>query len=354
MAAPPLFDLDELLEPIPGSDPAGSPSVFYEIKSKLDEMRREVFNPEELPEDDPDRQKRADWVGLEKLARDTLKNRAKDLRVVNYLVLALVRQHGFVGLRDGLRLLIALIEICWDRLLPAIDEESTPLDRVLPLENSLDDPVGGFRLPTALHMVLLLQGKKQSFSYLDWEFLQKPEYASHPRRAELEEAFPVALTEKQPEWVTAASEVIEECLQERVRLAELLKKQVGGEAPGLLKMRDALVNCQRMARMVLEKTQPARPADESKTDIPADGRPGTTAAAGPVASRAEAYRLLAEAATTLERLEPHSPIPYLVRRAVELGSLPFPQLIKALIRDGNVLAELSRELGLKDGESQGD
>src|SRR5262249_27030035 len=94
MAAPPLFDLDELLEPIPGPEPAGSPSVFYEIKSKLDEMRREVFNPEELPEDDPDRQRRADWVGLEKLARDTLKNRAKDLRVVNYLVLALVRQHG--------------------------------------------------------------------------------------------------------------------------------------------------------------------------------------------------------------------------------------------------------------------
>jgi type VI secretion system protein ImpA len=354
MPAPPLFDVDELLEPIPGPEPAGSPSVFYEIKAKLDDLRREVLNPEELPEDDPDRHKRADWPGLEKLARDTLRNRAKDLRVVNYLVLALVRQHGYVGLRDGLRLLIALIEKCWDRLLPVIDEESTPLDRVLPLENSLDDPVGGFRLPTALQQLPLVQGKKQAFSYLDWELLQKPEYASHPRRAEVEEAFPGALQETPPEGVTAASEAIEECLQEQNRLAQLLEQQVGREAPGLLKMRGSLENCQRMARMVLEKIQPARPAQDAKTDIPADGRPASAAAAGPPATRAEAYRLLAEAAETLERLEPHSPIPYLVRRAVELGSLPFPQLIKALIRDGNVLSELSRELGLKEGESSGD
>jgi type VI secretion system protein ImpA len=200
-------------------------------------------------------------------------------------------------------------------------------------------------------MLPLTQGKKHSFSYLDWEFLQKPEYASHPRRAEVEETFPVAITETPPGWITAASEVVDECLQEQARLAKLLEQRVEGEAPGLLKMRGALENCQRMARMVLEKIQPARPAEDTKTDIPADGRPASAGTPGSPTTRAEAYRLLAEAAETLERLEPHSPIPYLVRRAVELGSLPFPQLIKALIRDGNVLSELSRELGLKEGES---
>jgi hypothetical protein len=40
-------------------------------------------------------------------------------------------------------------------------------------------------------------------------------------------------------------------------------------------------------------------------------------------------------------------VPFLVRRAVELGALPFPLLMQELIRDANVLAEMNRELGIK-------
>jgi type VI secretion system protein ImpA len=68
-------------------------------------------------------------------------------------------------------------------------------------------------------------------------------------------------------------------------------------------------------------------------------------------SREQAYRQLAQAAALLRQLEPHSPIPYLIQRAVELGSMPFPQLIRALIREQNVLSELNRELGIKEGET---
>jgi type VI secretion system protein ImpA len=60
------------------------------------------------------------------------------------------------------------------------------------------------------------------------------------------------------------------------------------------------------------------------------------------------YQQLAEAAARLQQLEPHSPIPYLVQRAVELGALPFPELIRALIREPNVLSELNRELGIQE------
>jgi len=79
---------------------------------------------------------------------------------------------------------------------------------------------------------------------------------------------------------------------------------------------------------------------------------GAATAAGalrPAVSRADAYRQLAQAAALLRQLEPHSPIPYLIQRAVELGSMPFPQLIRALIREQNVLTELNRELGIKEG-----
>ncbi len=57
-----------------------------------------------------------------------------------------------------------------------------------------------------------------------------------------------------------------------------------------------------------------------------------------VASRAQVYQQLAQAAAMLQQLEPHSPIPYLINRAVELGALSFPDLMRQLIRDADVLA----------------
>ena len=49
-------------------------------------------------------------------------------------------------------------------------------------------------------------------------------------------------------------------------------------------------------------------------------------------------------------MEPHSPIPDLLRRAVELGRMPFRRLITQLIRDPGQLAEVFREFGIKEGE----
>ena len=37
-----------------------------------------------------------------------------------------------------------------------------------------------------------------------------------------------------------------------------------------------------------------------------------------------------------------------MQRAVELGALSFPELIKELVRDANILGALNRELGIKD------
>ena len=122
----------------------------------------------------------------------------------------------------------------------------------------------------------------------------------------------------------------------------------GRDAPGMTGLRQALEESRGLVQMILERrsgeTSGAN-APEAQTDSVDPGAPVRTAAP---ATRDTAYRQLEQAAITLERIEPHSPVPYLIRRAVELGKLPFPQMIKALIREANVLAELNRELGIKE------
>ena len=90
---------------------------------------------------------------------------------------------------------------------------------------------------------------------------------------------------------------------------------------------------------------------------PSDDTP-TTGGGGEVAVKAgggrdQLYRQLAQIADALKRIEPHSPIPYLLERCVKLGAMPFPELMREVIREAGTLDELDRLLGLKREEGGG-
>ncbi|HET9714536.1 MAG TPA: hypothetical protein VFP64_21785, partial [Pyrinomonadaceae bacterium] len=59
-----------------------------------------------------------------------------------------------------------------------------------------------------------------------------------------------------------------------------------------------------------------------------------------------AYRRLSEAADYLLRTEPHSPTPYLVKRAVEWGNMSLPELFQQIVRNEGELNEIDRLLRL--------
>jgi type VI secretion system protein ImpA len=345
------LDFDALLAPIGGTEPAGSSSTYLELRSQLDDLRKEV-NPDDFDADDPmrpDQPKFADWSKIEELTRKALERDAKDLRLAGYLVEALVHQYHFDGLAEGLRLLREMLERCWDRCYPAV--ENGDVEVRVGVFNSLDDlqAKGRTPFPNYLRMLPIVVGGKLKHSYEDWKKSQDK------GGTELAESFAKALKESKPEQAAKTAQAIEYCLREHGMLLKAIEQRFGPViGPSLANLRRALEDCGRVARVVTEhhagpgpeKNEEERPGEGEKAD-----NQSNRAAAG--ASRAAAYRQLAEAAAMLERLEPHSPIPYLVKRAVELGSLPFPQLMKALIRDANVLAELTREFGLKaEGEEK--
>ena len=107
-----------------------------------------------------------------------------------------------------------------------------------------------------------------------------------------------------------------------------------------------------LAGALARKGGPVRPAGE---EAPADEAPADADAphggfpAKAAVTREDIYRRLGELADQLERMEPHSPVPYLIRRAVEWGMLPFPLLMKELIREdyAQAILEMNRELGIK-------
>lgn len=67
-------------------------------------------------------------------------------------------------------------------------------------------------------------------------------------------------------------------------------------------------------------------------------------------SRDDAYRQLATIAEYLARYEPHSPVPYLIQRALEWGSKPLPLLLRELTSGDVDGQRLLTFLGLLPGE----
>ena len=123
MSSPFILDIESLLAPIPGDEPAGS-GVPLPVREELDRDRKEV-NPDDFDAQDPMRPeeaKHADWPRIIDICQEILVESSKDLMIVARLTEALVKLHGFAGLRDGLTLFHRLIDEAWDRLRPVIEE----------------------------------------------------------------------------------------------------------------------------------------------------------------------------------------------------------------------------------------
>jgi type VI secretion system protein ImpA len=339
----PSINVEELLAPIPGDHPAGEP-VPFAIRNDLEEKRKEI-DPDAFDANDPARPteaKLADWPGIVEVAAETLRSKSKDLLVAARLTEALTKTHGFTGLADGLAAMKGILDQCWERCYPDIADGDLEV-RAGPF-NWLSDANRGARFPHAVRSVKLVRGPDGVFGWVEWRSLQDGKGGS-------KEVFDRVVSATTRDVCQANFDELSRCVREFTSLVDLLAAKFGPEAPPLVDLRSAIADCHTLAKMILERKGPAE-ADAA----PAEGESGSGTAAsggrgGAMSSRTEIYRRLQEAADALERLEPHSPIPYLLRRAVELGAMPFPQLIRSLLADGGNLDSITKEFGIKEPEA---
>ncbi len=349
-----VIEIEALLAPIAGDAPEGDRRAYaYGLRDQFEALRQE-----ERPEDFDDATrpavlKKPDWDKVVALAQNALSNQSKDLRVVCHLVEGLTKKHGFAGLQAGLELLRRLLEEAWDRLVPDIDDGDLD-SRAAPLANMLDDPDRGLRFPTSIRFVPLFGAGAQTYGLIDWNRLRGSSASDD------QEATAAALRATDVDLLAKNSSNAEGCLQELQNLVPVMDHRLGSYAPSLANLGAAIHECAGLMREELARMQPggataspSQAGEASATAVAAAGTPDKESAAAidpdaVLSNRAAAYAQLQRAAEVLQQMEPHSPIPYLVRRAVELGRLPFPRLMQQLIRDTNILMELNRELGIEE------
>jgi type VI secretion system ImpA family protein/type VI secretion system ImpB/VipA family protein len=343
--SPPVIDFKSLVQPISVDEPAGS-SVPFGVKEQLEQARKEI-NPESFAADDPlrpDDYVKADWTTIISVSQETLRDTSKNLLVAARLMEALAKKNGFAGLRDGLHLLRLLVEVCWDRLDPPLEDDDAEV-RAAPF-HWIDDPDRGAVFPNSVRAMTLLSAGGNSFSWAQWQASQ----GGPDKGGDVVEK---TISAANREQCQALVENLSQAVTELKFLALYLSAKLGQDSPGFTSLRPAMDDCLRLAKQIQQRKGPA-PSTAENGDSAGDGAAtgsggGTVTMSRPrLSTREDIYHALAEAADALERLEPHSPVPFLVRRAVELGALPFPLLMAALIRDSGVLSEMNRELGIKE------
>jgi type VI secretion system protein ImpA len=342
--------LDPLVAPLLGEDPRGADLWRLEIKDRLDEARKEVVSYEKgaglLTR--PRVETPGKWEMIIREGQECLREKSKDLNVAARLVEALLKHRDanrsyqpFLGLAEGLTLVRRLVEEAWDRIYPSIDDGDLEV-RATPF-NWLDDKERMNSVPLIVRSTPLIG----DFWWIDFNPSamldgRPPDKAAEDRR---KSAALAAGSAGEKHWKPIAQHLTRS-LSEIELIEVVLVAKMGDElAPSLRNLRNAIGDCMSLVQAHLPEVVP----DEEPSEAAAEGEGTTKAAPSPTAAvtRADIYDRLSDAAARLQKIEPHSPIPYLIQRAVELGQMPFPQLMKALISDAKVLDELNRGLGIK-------
>jgi type VI secretion system protein ImpA len=376
MASPEVIDFDNLLAPIAGDNPAGvdlredfaPDSVYRRVRAARAEAREAERRLVYEDQGGGPRSNAGNWQPILDLTPQAIAERSKDLELAALLTEALVREHGFAGLRDGFRLARELAERFWDGLYPMPDEEGV-VARVAPLTGLNGEDGEGLLIAPIGKVPITQRSAVGPFNMRDYQRAREIDAIADPdkRARRLEqpgvvttEMFETAVSATTAEFFTNLLEDLEQCADEFGQLCEVLEEKCGqdesgySEAPPSSNIRGALAECREtveaIARDVLGLDAPEdEAAGGASTALGPAQMPGAVAA-NQVHNREEAFRALLRVADFFKRTEPHSPVSYALEQAVRWGKMPLPDLLGELITDSAAREQLFKLVGIKPPE----
>lgn len=284
-----MEQLNALLTPISTEHPCGESIRYAPEFDQLAAARRE--DDESLPtgvwQSTP---QRADWQEVALLASSITTHLSKDLMIMGWLGEAWIKQHGLAALPDALAL-------------PALALE---------------------RFPDTLHPRIRDEDYDYRAAPLGWMALRYAQLLTEPPSDDNRQAQVSALVSSLG-WLQ--------------RLNAVCQSWPAISAPSFSALEQKL----RMQLQALGGTVSPAPVP---LDTPDNERPVMTSIPTTFNNREEAYQAIKTIADYLQRLEPHSPVPYLLQRAHVWGHTPLPELLNELISGDESARRLWRLLGV--------
>jgi type VI secretion system protein ImpA len=377
----PIFvsGVEGLLAPLGGVQPAGR-SMRYEPEYAAIRQAREEEDPN-LPMGVWERPlKKADWPLVEAKCLEALRTQSKDFQVAAWLCEAWIHLHQVEGCIAGANLLSGLVERFWDSAHPEIedgDDDARAAPFIWINEN----------LPTTLMLHIALLRVPERVPSVVTLAVWDQAVATGPQKPAVAAKAGDPLAEKpltrDDMNASAVGKSLDALVSMRGRLqfaaaqwdslAQMLDARMGVNAPSVARVAEMLRRLERSAHSLTGGREPAPAAAlpaAGPADPPADPSHQTNRspsmdsatpqhAAGPseqeaivhpgaIANREQAYRLLETVAAYLQKTEPHSPTPYLIKRAVAWGRMSLADLMQEVVREEGDITRFFSLLGIKE------
>ncbi len=392
------INFDNLLIAISEDRPTGADcregdanSLYYQLKSARDRARdierNNLFN-------DACDDAREYWLQVIHLAPEVLKTQTKDLEVTCWFCEALVREHGFSGLHRGLWLTRELIDRFWQHLYPLPDEDGLDA-RLAPLCGLNGETHEGVLLAPIRNAPLWPGGPSH------WDFYQANEVeriADDEARVRKAERLNHSLSDLKQ---MAAQTSIERLIEARDDIDQALVTFKGmnrslthlcgvDDAPPSSRIESLLTECIDTLAYFIEQSEPSKAMGSPETHLSGkelavtESSPNSCASLDPqtaitlkgfiaklreaepesaIASmleqvifsskfeqsaltRQSAFHQITQIAQFFRQSEPHSPVPYLLERALKWGRLSLAELAEELIPNDSAFEHFSLLTGI--------
>jgi len=362
----PVLDFEKIMQPISEEKPSGESLQYSGLYDEIREARRA---DKDLPQGQWQTDlKFADYHQVINLAVPALETQTKDLQIAAWLSESLIREHAFVGLRDGMKLVAGLQENFWETVYPEIDEGDMEgrANAVAWMDTQGAIAINGAKITSG-----------EGYSYSDFEDSKKFDIPENIDTLDSNDQQKFRELQAQAEkenrvtadkWRKAKAvsprafyEVLfftlEECWAEYKELNRVIEEKFDrNQMPGLTNLKKALDDIQAVVKKLLEDKRAEEPdaADEAATAESGEGETGTSGGGakaavstgtGAIQNRQDAIKRLADLAEFFRKTEPHSPVSYLVTRAVKWGEMPLEMWLQDVIKDEAVLFQLRQTLG---------
>jgi type VI secretion system protein ImpA len=365
---PPVINFEALFQPVSEEKPSGESLRFSNVYDEIKEARRSDDGLSQGQwEIEP---KTADFRMVISLATSVLESQTKDLQIGAWLSEALVKEHGFAGLRDGLKLMSGLQEKFWETVYPEIEDGDMEgrANAIAWMDANAAFAVKGAPITSG-----------EGYSYADFEDskrydipdnLDTLDTSDQQKYLELQAEAEAGNKVTADRWrkAKAASRrafyeelnvALEECWTEFGELNRVVEEKYDRrQMPGLSNLKKSLEDIQIQVKKLLEEKRAEEPDEFEESAEAAQAESGETGGAvavaatgGAIRTRQDALKRLAELGEYFRKNEPQSPVSYLIQRAVKWGNMPFDNWLQDVIKDETVLYQLRQTLGLNTSAS---
>lgn len=360
-----LMDIEQLIAPIDGTDAGVGEDLTFDPRIDAIHAARSEDDPLLAQGDWVTELKVADWDFVKNQSATLLATTSKDLKLALWYVDALSHTDHLSGIIHGINFLQALNDTYWMSMHPSLDEE-----------DSMDIRAGLYSwfvktLSEDLKQLPLSDSEHHSYNYNtylsarnhDKQRQQDPD--SQTEGLALSD-YHQAIRNSSSNWQQQLVSQLQEMIELWTSLTDQLNELMGEDAPVFAPVSDLLITLSTHLNALLPQAYEAheQQTETEEQDLTEPNASVSTQTAQKAntssqvadfspnnqnhqANRQQALKLLGQIQTYFAVNEPHSPVTFLLKRAIDWADMPLDEWLMHVIKNPEQLSALSDIIGIE-------